>query len=85
MKIDAIKFGLAIAVIFAAAWVICTLFVVSMPTAMMQMTGHMVHANFGQMSWNLGWVGFIYGLVAWSVVAGIMGWGIAALYNRLVG
>lgn len=85
MKIDALKFGLATAIIFAAAWVICTLFVISMPTAMMQMTGHMVHADFGQMSWNLGWVGFIYGLVAWSAVAGILAWCVAALYNRLAG
>lgn len=84
MKIDALKFGLAASIIFAAAWVICSLFVISMPTAMMQMSGHMVHADFGQMSWNLGWIGFVYGLVAWSVVAGIMGSGIAAVYNRLV-
>ncbi len=83
--IDALKFGLAVAIIFAAAWVICSLFVISMPTAMMQMSDHMVHVDFGEMSWNLGWIGFAYGLVAWSVVAGIMGWGIAAIYNRLVG
>lgn len=85
MKIDASKFGLAAAIIFAAAWVICSMFVISVPTAMMQMSGHMVHADFGQMSWNLGWIAFAYGLVAWSLVAGIMGWGIAAIYNRLVG
>lgn len=85
MKIDAFKFGLSTAIIFALAWVICSLFVFSMPLGMMQMTGHMVHADFGQMSWNLGWIGFTYGLFAWPIVAGVMACGIAAIYNRLVG
>lgn len=85
MKINALKFGLATAIIFAAAWVICSLFVFSMPAGMMQMSGHMVHADLGQMSWRLNWIGFIYGLVAWSVIAGTIAWAIAALYNRMVG
>ncbi len=85
MKIDALKFGIATAIVFALAWVVCSLFVFSMPLRMMQMSGDMVHADLGGMSWNLGWTGFIYGLVAWSVVAGIIGWGISAIYNRLVG
>lgn len=85
MKIDASKFGFATAIVFALAWVICSLFVFSMPGGMMQMSGHMVHADLGQMSWRLSWVGFVYGLVAWSIIAGVMAWAVAALYNRLVG
>ena len=85
MKIDALKLGLAIAIVFALAWVVCSLFVYSMPLGMMQMSGHMVHADLGGMSWNLGWIGFIFGLVAWPLMAGIIGWGTAAIYNRLVG
>jgi len=85
MKIDAIKFGLATAIIFAVFWVICSLFVYSMPMGMVQMSGHMVHADLGQMSWVLTWGGFIYGLLAWAIIAGITAWAIAALYNRLLG
>ena len=85
MKIDATKFGLATAIVFAVFWVICSTLVATMPIGMMQMSGHMVHADFGQMSWHLGWTGLIFGLVAWPVIAGATAWLIAAVYNRLLG
>ncbi len=85
MKIDSTKFGLATGMVFAVSWLICSLFVTVLPRGMMQMSGHMVHANLGQMSWVLTWGGFIYGLLAWSIGAGIVAWAIAAIYNRLLG
>lgn len=85
MKIDALKFGFATAIVFALAWLVCSLFVFSMPFGMMRMSGHMMHANLGHMSWALNWAGFIYGLVAWSLIAGFIAWAVASLYNRLVG
>lgn len=84
MKIDAFKLALATAIIFAVAWVICSLFVISMPGAMMRMSGHMVHADFSPMGWQLSLVGFVYGLFAWSVGAGLIAGATAALYNRLI-
>lgn len=84
MKIDAIKFGIAIGLVFAVTWVICSLLVLSMPSGMMQMTGHMVHADFGHMGWQLNWTGFTFGLVAWSIVSGVIGWAVAAVYNKLI-
>lgn len=85
MKIDAMKLAIASTVVFAAAWVICSAFVISMPSAMMQMSGHMVHADFGRMGWQLSFAGFVYGLFAWSLGAGLITGATAALYNRLVG
>ncbi len=85
MKIDAIKLGLATAIVFAVFWAICSLLVFSMPMGMMQMSGHMVHAELGHMSWTLTWGGFVFGLLAWSIVAGFTVRAIAALYNRLLG
>lgn len=85
MRIDAIKLGLATAIVFAVVWVICSLLVFSMPLGMMQMGGHMTHADFGPMAWTLTWTGFIIGLVAWSILAGVLAWAIAAVYNSLVG
>lgn len=85
MKIDAVKFGVATAIVIAVFFVICSLLVFSMPVGMMQMSGHMVHGNFGQMSWVLNWGGFIYGLIAWSILSGIVAGAIAAVYNRLLG
>ncbi|QKG69896.1 DUF5676 family membrane protein [Erythrobacter mangrovi] len=85
MKIDAIKLGLASGIVFAIVWVICSLFVFAMPMGMSRFGGHMVHADLAHFPWILSWAGFLFGLIAWSVLAGIIAWGIAAVYNRLLG
>lgn len=85
MKIDSIKFGLAVAIVSAVSWVICGLLVFSMPSGMMRMSGHMMHSDMSRMSWVLTGGGFVIGLVAWSVIAGLFAWAIAAVYNRLLG
>lgn len=85
MKLDAIKLGFATAIIFALAWIICSLFVIIAPSGMMQMSGHMVHSNFEDMGWSLHWTGFFVGLVTWSVFSGLFVGAIAATYNRLLG
>jgi len=85
MKIDSIKFGFAAAIVTAVIWVICSLLVLSMPSGMMRMSGHMMHSDMGQMSWMLTGGGFTIGLLAWSIIAGIIAWAIAAVYNRLLG
>ena len=85
MKLDATKLGLATAIVFAVIWVICSALVVLLPGIMMQMSGHALHADLGGASWSMNWVGFIVGLVVWSVFGGALTWGIAAVYNRLIG
>jgi hypothetical protein len=84
MKLDALKLGYATAIVFAVVWVICSLLVVALPGGMMQMSGHMIHADLGGAGWTLHWTGFFVGLVAWSVLPGALVWAIAAVYNRLV-
>lgn len=84
MKINASKLGIATATVFGVAWVICSLLVMGMPQAMMQMTGHMVHADFSDMNWQLNSSGLLVGLLAWSIGAGAIAGATAAVYNRLV-
>ncbi|HSR54943.1 MAG TPA: DUF5676 family membrane protein [Alphaproteobacteria bacterium] len=83
MKLDAVKLGIATAIIFAIVWVICSLLVVFAPGPMMQMSGHMLHADLGGLNWTMHWTGFLVGLVAWSLIAGVIVWAVAAMYNRL--
>lgn len=83
MKIDAVRLGVATGIVFGAAWALCSLLVFSMPFGMMRMSGMMVHADFGHMAWAMNWGGFVFGLVGWSILAGLLAWAIAALYNRL--
>lgn len=85
MKIDAIKLGLAAAIVIAVFWVICSLLFALMPGGMMQMRGQMVHADLGNMPWFLTWSGFFFGLLLWPIISGVTTWAIAAVYNRLLG
>lgn len=83
MKLDAIKFGLASAATFSILWVVCSLFVMGMPMNMMHISGNMVHGNFTSMQWSMGTQSIFIGLIAWAFVAGITGWLIALIYNKL--
>ena len=83
MKLDAFKLGLATAIVLAIIWLICGALVVVIPAAMMQMSGHMLHADLSGGAWSMHWVGFLFGLVLWSVLGGALVWAVAALYNRL--
>ncbi|CAN5391455.1 hypothetical protein BH10ACI2_BH10ACI2_21840 [soil metagenome] len=81
MKINALNLGFASAI--AIAWVICYLFVWMIPGPAMNMTGQMMQMDMGQIGWVLSPMGFIWGLVAWSVVVGIFAGLLATIYNRL--
>lgn len=84
MKLDAAKFGLAWAITFGIFWIICSLLVWLMPGMMMGISGHMVHGDLSAMQWHLSFAGVLLGLVAWALLAGITGWVVAAVYNRLL-
>lgn len=85
MKLDAYKFGLATVIVLAVVWVVCSLLVLVLPVLMMQMGGHMLHADLGAAQWTLHLRGFVIGLILWSVLGGILAWAVAEVYNRLVG
>lgn len=85
MKLDAMKFGYATAIVFAVVWLICSALVVTLPNMMMQMSGHALHADMGTAHWTMTWAGFVIGLIIWSVLGGVLAWAIAAVYNRLLG
>ncbi len=85
MKCDANRLFVATAGAFAIIWIICSALVAILPGQMLGMSGHMIHADFAAMSWTLTWAGFVIGLVAWSVSAGITAWLIGTIYNKLLG
>ncbi len=83
MKLDAFKLGLAAAIIVAIVWTICALFVVLLPETMMAMSGHMLHADFHEYRWTMHFQGFVVGLVMWTLLAGLLVWATALIYNKL--
>ena len=84
MKIDATKMGMATATAFGIAWLICSLLVWVFPASMMNMSGHMVHSDLSALNWHMSGVSILIGLFLWSVIAGLLAWLSATVYNRLV-
>ena len=83
MKINSLNLALASAVTAAIVWAICSLLVWTMPGAMMNVTGNMVHMEMGKSGWILSPLGFLWGLIIWSLFAGIFAWLLATVYNLL--
>ncbi|MEX1670238.1 DUF5676 family membrane protein [Zhongshania guokunii] len=83
MTINAFKFGVSSAITAAVLWLICSALVMLMPTMMLSMSGNMLHMQLNEMGWHLTLIGVVQGLVAWIVSAGIAGWLLATIYNRL--
>lgn len=83
MTLNVLKFGMASAITAAILWLACSLLVMLIPAMMLSMSGEMVHMQLNEMGWHLTFTGVVVGLVAWSVSAGIAGWLLAAIYNRL--
>lgn len=84
MKLDTFKIGYATAAAFAIVWVVCSLLVIGLPSMMLGISGHMIHADFSGMQWHMSGLGFILGLFTWSVIAGIIAALVAFIYNRLI-
>ena len=83
MKINSLKFGLASAVTVAVVWIICSLLVWLMPGAMMNMTTNLFHMEMGKSGFVISPIGVLWGLIGWSLLAGIFAWILATIYNLL--
>ena len=83
MRIDPLKFGLASAITAAIFWIICSLLVWMMPGAMMNMTTNLFHMEMGKSGFVISPIGVIWGLIGWSLFAGVFAWLLATIYNLL--
>ena len=83
MKLDSIYFGFAAAYAAAIFWIACSALVLMLPAMSMGMGGYMMHADFSGMNWHMGLIGFLFGLILWTLTVGIFASLMAAIYNRL--
>ena len=83
MKINPLKFVVAGAITAAIVWIICSLLVWMMPGAMMNMTTNLFHIEMGKSGFVLSPIGVLWGLIGWSLFAGIFAWILATVYNLL--
>jgi hypothetical protein len=84
MKLDAMKFGMATAIVFGLFWIACSVLVMMLPSVMMDMSGHMIHGDMSGMSWHMTISGVVIGLIIWSVFAGFIAGLIAHVYNKMI-
>ena len=83
MKINPLNFALASTITAAVVWTICSLLVWMMPGAMMNMTTNLFHMEMAKSGFTLSPLGVIWGLIGWSLFAGIFAWILATVYNLL--
>jgi hypothetical protein len=91
MKLHAVKFGVATAIVAAILWLISRLLWLAAPVGPIGARGYMMRGG-GHMAWGghphmyaLGWLGLAAGLILWPLIAGLAAWGTAAIYNWLLG
>jgi hypothetical protein len=84
MKLHSTKFALACASSAAVFWLLCSLFVLIMPGMMLSMSGDMLHMNLEGMGWHMSFFSALIGGLFWAIAAGIFGWLLANIYNRLL-
>jgi hypothetical protein len=83
MKINPLNLGLASAITAGVVWIICSLLVWMIPGPMMTTTGNMTHMDMSRFGRMLSPIGIVWGLVIWSLFAGIFAWLLATVYNFL--
>jgi len=84
MKLDAMKFGMATAIVFGLFWIACSVLVMMLPSVMMDMSGHMIHGDMSGMRWHMTISGVVIGLMIWSLFAGLTAGLIAQFYNKML-
>ncbi len=89
MKLDALRLGLAAAIVTAVLWGLGRgMMLLAMPGYPAWASGHMMRGGYGYMGHAqfhaFGWAGFAIGFVFWPLIAGLAAWATAALYNRLL-
>ncbi|AGS39631.1 DUF5676 family membrane protein [Cycloclasticus zancles] len=83
MTLNAYKFGLASAISFSVIWLVCSLLVWLFPKMTMGIAGEMLHADMTSLGWQISSTGVVTGLIGWAVTAGVIGWFLVVIYNKL--
>ena len=84
MKLHAKSFALACVATFFIIALIGSLFVMMMSQMMDGMPGQMFNENYASMRSHMSIYGFLVGAFVWALLAGIIGWLFATIYNKLV-
>ena len=84
MKLDVRAFGLAVGIVVAAAFTICSFFVAVTPEATAELIGYMLHVNLAGLTRAISWTNYFAGVVGIGIWTALWGAAIAKIYNLCV-
>lgn len=84
MRLDAVRFAVAVANVWAAAGLVCALTYKAAPEAYARAANVLVHSDMYRATRVVGWGEVVLAAVAWWVLAALLAGASATLYNRSV-
>ena len=81
MELKVSAFGLAVAIVVAASFTVCSFFIAVSPEATAGLIGYLLHINLTGLSRSIGWASYLAGVVALAVWTGIWAAAAAKIYN----
>ena len=81
MKLKASAFGLAVAIVVAASFTVCSFFVAIAPEATAELIGYLLHINLAGLSRSISWASYFAGVVGLGIWTGLWASAAAKIYN----
>ena len=81
MKLKASAFGLAVAIVVAASFTVCSFFVAVAPEATAAVIGYLLHINLAGLSRSISWASYFAGVVGLGIWSGLWAAVAAKIYN----
>ena len=81
MELKASAFGLAVAIVVAASFTVCSFFVAVAPEATAAVIGYLLHINLTGLSRSISWASYFAGVVGLSIWSGLWAAVAAKIYN----
>ena len=81
MELKASAFGLAVAIVVAASFTVCSFFVAIAPETTAESIGYFLHINLGGLSRSISWATYFAGVVAIAVWTGLWAAVATRIYN----
>ena len=84
MEIKSSAFGIAVGIVVAAAFTICSLFVAVAPEATAEFIGYLLHINLAGLTRSISWANYFAGVIGLGIWTGLWAAAAAQVYNRVV-
>ena len=84
MNLKASAFGLAVGVVVAAAFTVCSFFVAIAPEATAAVIGYLLHVNLAGLTRSIRWASYFADVVGSGIWAGLWATIAAAIYNLAI-